>query len=105
MATTDEPQNIKIGGAGIMKLFFIPLVVFIFFLSITYFFPNLIPPGNLVVVPEIDPATGQPLNLEPMVSLIASLINSAAYGSITSLIVVVYLIKKRAKQRSLGHLA
>ncbi len=97
MAGRDEPQQIKIGGAGIASLLLIPIVVFIFFLAITYIFPNIIPPGNLIVTLQIDPASGQPLSLDPIASLIVSLTNGAVYGSIVALIEVIYVVRRRFK--------
>ncbi len=97
MAAHDEPQKIEIGGPGIVSLLLIPIVVFIFCLAITYIFPNVIPPGNLIVTPKIDPVSGQPLSLDPMPSLIVSLINGAVYGSITALIEVIYIVRRRSK--------
>ncbi len=97
MATHDEPEKIKIGGAGIGSLLLIPIAVFIFFLAITYIFPNVIPPGNLIITPKINPASGQPLSLDPMASLIASLTNGAVYGSIAALIEVIYIVRRRSK--------
>lgn len=97
MASTDEPQKIKIGGAGIVSLLLIPIVVFVFFLAITYVFPNVIPPGNLMLTPKIDPASGQPLNLDPLVSLIMSFTNGVIYGSIVVLIEVIYVVRRRSE--------
>jgi hypothetical protein len=97
LATYDEPQKIKIGGAGIGSLLLIPIVIFVFFLVITYIFPNVIPPGNLMVTPKIDPVSGQPLSLDPIASLIVSLINGAVYGSTTALIEVIYVARRRSK--------
>ncbi len=97
MASTDEPQKIKIGGAGIASLLLIPTIVFIFCLSITYIFPNVIPPGNLVFTPKIDPASGQPLSLDPLTSLIVSLTNGAVYASTVILIEVIYVVRRRSK--------
>jgi hypothetical protein len=97
LAGHDEPEKIKIGGAGIGSLLLIPIVVFIFFLVITYIFPNVIPPGNLIITPKIDPASGQPLSLDPMASLIVSLINGTVFGSTTALIEVIYVVRRRSK--------
>ena len=97
MASTDEPQNIKIGGAGIVSLLLIPIVIFVFFLAITYIFPNVIPPGNLIITPQIDPSSGLPLILDPMASLIVSLTNGAIYGSTAILIEAIYVVRRRIK--------
>lgn len=97
MASTDEPQNIKIGGAGMVSLLLIPIVIFVFFLAITYIFPSMIPPGNLIVRPQIDPASGQPLSLDPIGSLIVSLTNGVVYGSTAALIEVIYVVRRRVK--------
>lgn len=97
LATNDEPQKIELGGAGIVRLLLIPFIVFIFCLVITYIFPNLIPPGNLVFPPRIDPASGQPLNLNPLTSLIMSLTNGAVYASTVALIEVIYVARRRSK--------
>ncbi len=96
MASTDEPQTIKIGGAGIGSLLLIPIVIFVFFLTLTYIFPNIIPPGNLIFTPQIDPATGLPLNLDPIASLIVSLTNGAVYGSTAALIEAIYVKRRRS---------
>ena len=76
MASTDEPQNIKIGGAG-MKLWvlLIPTLILIISIAVTFFYPNSIPPGSFAITPNIDPASGSPLPLEPIALILQTIIN------------------------------
>jgi len=50
-----------------------------------------------MVTPQIDPASGQPLSLDPIGSLIVSLTNGVVYGSTAALIEVIYVVRRRVK--------
>lgn len=50
-----------------------------------------------MVTPKIDPASGQPLSLDSLTSLIVSFTNGAIFSSITVLIEVIYVVRLRSK--------
>jgi len=96
LASTDEPQNIKIGGAGYKKqlsiiTLFVSTIIFFF----TFFYPSNIPPGNFTVVHLLDPASGQPLPFDFLTILVASLINGLVYGVSTLIIGAIFALKRR----------
>ncbi len=96
MASTDEPQKIKIGGAGRkFWVFLLPTIILIISIAVTFFFPNSSPPGSLAVTHNIDPASGSPLLLEPMTLILQSIVNGVTYGGITLITGAIYVIKRR----------
>ena len=98
MASSDEPQKIKIGGAGYKKkLLIITLFVSAIIFFFTFFYPSNIPPGNYTVVHLFDPASGQPLQLDFVIIMVASLINVVVYGVSTLIIGIIYILKRRSR--------
>jgi len=96
VASTDEPQNIKIGGAGYkFWLLTIPLIIFLILIVVTILYPNIIPPGSFSIIPQIDSASGNSLPLEPMALMLQSIINGATFGGITLIIGSVYVLRRR----------
>lgn len=96
MASTDEPQKIKIGGAGyIFWLLILPLIVFIILLVVTIFYPNSVPPGSFTITPQIDPISGNPLPLDPMALALQSIINGATFGGVILIVGSIYVLKRR----------
>jgi len=96
VASTDEPQNIKIGGAGRkFWVFLVPTIILIISIAVTFFFPNSIPPGSLAITPNIDPASGSPLLLEPMALILQSIVNGVTYGGITLIIGAIVALRRR----------
>ena len=96
MATTDEPQKLEIGGAGYKYWsLIIPIVVFIALATISFVFPNYIPPGNIAATTQIDPATGQPFPLELGVLLIIGLMNGSVYGGVVLILNLLYILRKK----------
>lgn len=96
MASTDEPQNIKIGGTGYkFWLLTIPLIVFLIFVVVTILYPNSVPPGSFMITPHIDPISGSPLFLDLMALMLQSIINGATFGGITLIVGAIYVLKRR----------